>query len=190
MTADAILFVWGKVHGGCFEWEAIRGGPLDGAREMWRGFSSACVERCSSRRTNQGGQPTVQGLGIPIHPDIVGAGIVEIHDITERDDSGCVRYLSFARARSRWSRLPVASAAKTWARAAVTGMPDAVLETGVPLTCAADVGCEQSVEYWTSTATGDWSPRAPHLSVVELRRYVEETKRAVLNGEVMYYVAL
>ena len=51
MTADAILFVWGKVHGGCFEWEAIRGGPLDGAREMWRGFSSACVERCSSRRT-------------------------------------------------------------------------------------------------------------------------------------------
>ena len=70
------------------------------------------------------------------------------------------------------------------------GMPDAVLETGVPLTCAADVGCEQSVEYWTSTATGDWSPRAPHLSVVELRRYVEETKRAVLNGEVMYYVAL
>ena len=78
-----------------------------------------------------------------------------------------------------------ASAAKKWARAAVTGMPDAVLETGVPLTCAADVGCEQSVEYWTSTATGDWSPRAPHLSVVELRRYVEETKRAVLNGEVM-----
>ena len=62
------------------------------------------------------------------------------------------------------------------------GMPDAVLETGVPLTCAADVGCEQSVEYWTSTATGDWSPRAPHLSVVELRRYVEETKRAVLNA--------
>ena len=78
-----------------------------------------------------------------------------------------------------------ASAAKTWARAAVCRMPCTAVETGVPLTCAADVGCEQSVEYWTSTATGDWSPRAPHLSVVELRRYVEETKRAVLNGEVM-----
>ena len=27
---------------------------------------------------DQGGQPTVQGLGIPIHPDIVGAGMVEM----------------------------------------------------------------------------------------------------------------